>query len=81
MTNKTVHECAVTSSTAYYWNRVAIDNTAEIGDLGGLNWRMVLCLVAAWTIVYLCVMKGIKTSGKVGGKVVQNRFTSTVVHK
>lgn len=26
---------------------------------------MTVCLVLAWTLIYLCVMKGIKSSGKV----------------
>jgi SNF family Na+-dependent transporter len=27
--------------------------------------HMTVCLILAWTVVYLCVMKGIKSSGKV----------------
>lgn len=34
-------------------------------DNGGLKWWIVLCLMAAWIIVFFIVMKGIQSSGKV----------------
>ena len=36
-----------------------------IHELGGIRWQLVLCLLAAWVIVFLCLCKGIKSSGKV----------------
>ena len=36
-----------------------------MGDLGQVHWDLVLCLLAAWTIVFLCLIKGIKSSGEV----------------
>lgn len=35
-------------------------------DNGGFKWWIVLCLMAAWIIVFFIVMKGIQSSGKVG---------------
>lgn len=59
-------ECAMSSSpTSYFWYRNAIDTSSSLGDIEGLNLHMTGCLVLAWVVVYLCVMKGIKTSGKV----------------
>lgn len=60
-----VEECALSSATAYYWYRNAIDISPNIGDSGGMKWWMVLCLLAAWIITYLCMMRGIQSSGKV----------------
>uniref|UniRef100_A0A914IAH5 Transporter n=1 Tax=Globodera rostochiensis TaxID=31243 RepID=A0A914IAH5_GLORO len=61
-----VMECAnSTSPTNYFWNRQAIDTTDSIGDFGGFNWKMTGYLVFSWFLIYLCVMKGIKSSGKV----------------
>lgn len=34
-------------------------------ESGGLKWWIVLCLFAAWAIVFLIVMKGIQSSGNV----------------
>lgn len=58
-------ECEKSSETSYYWYRTAIDTTPDINHFGGLNWKMTLCLIAAWLIVWVSVMKGIKSSGKV----------------
>lgn len=45
------------------------DYVLGIGDstwdnFGSIRWEMVLCLLLAWCIGYLCVVKGVKTSGK-----------------
>lgn len=34
------------------------------GSLGKLNWDLALCLLLAWVMVYFCIFKGIKTTGK-----------------
>ena len=34
-------------------------------NFGTLRWQMALCLLGAWMIVYLCLIKGIQTLGKV----------------
>ncbi|CAJ0947146.1 unnamed protein product, partial [Mesorhabditis belari] len=59
-------ECALSSSpTMFFWNRKALDTSESIGNLEGLNPRITISLLCAWTLVYFCVMKGIKSSGKV----------------
>ena len=34
-------------------------------NFGGMRWQMVLCLLAAWSIVCLCLLKGVQSAGKV----------------
>ncbi|KAJ8395735.1 hypothetical protein AAFF_G00029720 [Aldrovandia affinis] len=58
-------ECEKSSATTYYWYRMALDISDSISDSGGLNWRMSICLLAAWTMVCLAMIKGIQSSGKV----------------
>ena len=41
------------------------DLTDGIEYFGGIRWQLLLCLVSAWIIVFFCVLRGIKTSGKV----------------
>ncbi|KAK7877078.1 hypothetical protein WMY93_032216 [Mugilogobius chulae] len=59
-----VPECEKSSATTYYWYRQALDISDSISEGGGLNWRMTLCLLAAWTMVCLAMIKGIQSSGK-----------------
>ncbi|KAL4659456.1 sodium-dependent neutral amino acid transporter B(0)AT2-like [Arapaima gigas] len=58
-------ECEQSSATTYYWYREALNITSSISESGGLNWRMTLCLLAAWFLVCLAMIKGIQSSGKV----------------
>ena len=37
----------------------------NISHLGDGQWHLALCLLISWTVVFLCIFKGIKTSGKV----------------
>ena len=37
----------------------------DIGDAGEFNWQLLICLFCAWVITYLCLFRGIKSSGKV----------------
>ena len=39
--------------------------TGEIGDFGDMRWELVGTTLLSWVVVYLCLFKGIKSSGKV----------------
>lgn len=36
-----------------------------IGELGGISLKIILTLALAWLLIFVCLMKGIKSSGKV----------------
>ncbi|XP_070554270.1 sodium- and chloride-dependent glycine transporter 1-like [Ptychodera flava] len=36
-----------------------------LDDLGPVRWQIALSLLFAWTVVFLCLLKGVKSSGKV----------------
>ncbi|XP_069047894.1 sodium-dependent neutral amino acid transporter B(0)AT2 isoform X2 [Lepisosteus oculatus] len=63
--NHTVKECSLSSPTTYFWYRRALDITDSIEETGSFNPIMTGCLLAAWAIVCLAMIKGIKSSGKV----------------
>ncbi|XP_071821966.1 sodium- and chloride-dependent glycine transporter 2-like isoform X2 [Apostichopus japonicus] len=48
-----------------YWNLEVRREAASMGETGGIVWPLAGCLAAAWIIVYVCLIKGIKSSGKV----------------
>ncbi|UYV77208.1 hypothetical protein LAZ67_15000129 [Cordylochernes scorpioides] len=55
---------AISASQAY-WDHYVLEKTSSIADPGGLKWDLCLCLLLSWIIVIVCLIKGIKTSGKV----------------
>ena len=36
-----------------------------LDQVGNINWQLALCLVLTWIVIYICVCKGVKSSGKV----------------
>uniref|UniRef100_A0A672YKM1 Transporter n=1 Tax=Sphaeramia orbicularis TaxID=375764 RepID=A0A672YKM1_9TELE len=59
-----VPECQQSSTVDYYFYRVTLNTSASITDSGGLHWPVVVCLLAAWTVIGICYIRGISTSGK-----------------
>lgn len=39
--------------------------SSGLDEPGQFNWELMLCLMAVWVMVYFCVWKGVKSSGKV----------------
>ncbi|XP_078395744.1 sodium- and chloride-dependent transporter XTRP3A isoform X2 [Cetorhinus maximus] len=60
-----VEECAKSSATEYFWYRETLNISPTINDSGSLHWGMILCLILSWLIVYLCIIKGTESTGKV----------------
>nr|XP_039249264.1 sodium- and chloride-dependent betaine transporter-like [Styela clava] len=55
-----------TSPTNEFWTNHVLRRTDGIHDMGSFtNWRMMLCFLFSWFVSYLCVFKGIRTTGKV----------------
>ena len=51
----------------YYQNRVLgfDENVYNWNNFGELRWELVLCLLVSWTIVCLCLIRGVQWTGKV----------------
>ncbi|OWF53371.1 sodium- and chloride-dependent glycine transporter 2-like [Mizuhopecten yessoensis] len=62
--NNTANGIARTPSEEF-WQRNVLDISENIDTMGGIRWQLALGLFAAWLAVFLCLIKGIKTSGKV----------------
>uniref|UniRef100_A0A671U0X2 Transporter n=1 Tax=Sparus aurata TaxID=8175 RepID=A0A671U0X2_SPAAU len=59
-----VEECARSSTVDYFWYRETLNTSTAIDESGGLQWWMVLALISAWTLLYVCTIRGIETTGK-----------------
>lgn len=48
-----------------FWNKQILQKSSSIEEPGNFVWQLFIALFAAWFIIYLMVVRGIKTSGKV----------------
>uniref|UniRef100_A0A1I8I9F9 Transporter n=1 Tax=Macrostomum lignano TaxID=282301 RepID=A0A1I8I9F9_9PLAT len=42
-----------------------LKTSSDINKFGSPDWKLVLCLLLSWIVIYCCMVKGIKSSGKV----------------
>ncbi|KAM9203433.1 sodium-dependent proline transporter-like [Mergus octosetaceus] len=56
-----------TSASEAFWKEqvLGVTHSSGLGDPGPVQWALALCLLAAWVVVFLCMLKGIRSSGKV----------------
>ena len=47
------------------FSRGVLQTSESIEETGGMVWQLVVVLAAGWFICALCLIKGIRTSGKV----------------
>uniref|UniRef100_A0A8C5AJ25 Transporter n=1 Tax=Gadus morhua TaxID=8049 RepID=A0A8C5AJ25_GADMO len=48
-----------------FWENKVLGISEGLDHPGRMNWEMLLCLVAVWILVYFCVWKGVKSTGKI----------------
>lgn len=48
-----------------FWENKVLRLSAGLEMPGALNWEVTLCLLACWVLVYFCVWKGVKSTGKI----------------
>ncbi|XP_069767428.1 sodium- and chloride-dependent transporter XTRP3A-like isoform X2 [Narcine bancroftii] len=60
-----IEECAKSSATEYFWYRKTLNISPTIDDTGVIHWGMILCLLLSWLIVYICIVRGTESTGKV----------------
>ena len=54
----------ITPATSYLVNDV-LDLSSGLWDFGHIQWKLALALAFIWVVTFLCVVKGIKSTGKV----------------
>ncbi|XP_077086289.1 inactive sodium-dependent neutral amino acid transporter B(0)AT3 [Siphateles boraxobius] len=59
-----VEECVISTPVNYFWYRQTLNISPGLEHSGSLQWWLVLCLASAWSIVYICFIRGIETIGK-----------------
>ncbi|CAK6970399.1 sodium- and chloride-dependent taurine transporter-like, partial [Scomber scombrus] len=66
--NKTLMLAATTNFTSpvtEFWEHNVLGISNGIDDIGPVKWDLALCLLLVWVIVFFCIWKGVKSTGKV----------------
>ncbi|XP_053181799.1 sodium- and chloride-dependent GABA transporter ine isoform X1 [Scomber japonicus] len=53
------------SASQQFFDLKLLEKTDGIEEAGGLRWEIFGYLIIAWVFVYLCIFKGVKSTGKV----------------
>nr|XP_019941056.1 PREDICTED: sodium- and chloride-dependent GABA transporter ine-like [Paralichthys olivaceus] len=53
-----------TASQEFFRNKM-LEQTDGVEEAGGVRWELFLILILAWILIYLCIFKGVKSTGKV----------------
>lgn len=61
-----IEECERATPTQYFFYRETLDISSSIEENGGIHTGQALCLMLAWMITYLFIVRGVKSTGKVG---------------
>ncbi|XP_031148953.1 sodium- and chloride-dependent creatine transporter 1 [Sander lucioperca] len=48
-----------------FWENKVLNISSGLDETGEFNWELTLCLMAVWVMVYFCVWKGVKSTGKI----------------
>lgn len=48
-----------------FWENKVLNISSGLDEPGSISWELTLCLMAVWILVYFCVWKGVKSTGKI----------------
>ncbi|XP_064197800.1 sodium- and chloride-dependent glycine transporter 1 isoform X2 [Anguilla rostrata] len=54
-----------TSPSEEYWKHKVLNISDDIGNFGEVRLPILGCLAVSWVVVFLCLIRGVKSSGKV----------------
>ncbi|XP_024118072.1 sodium- and chloride-dependent transporter XTRP3A isoform X2 [Oryzias melastigma] len=60
-----LEECERATPTQYFFYRETLDISPSIEENGGIHTGQALCLVLAWILTFLFIVRGVKSTGKV----------------
>ncbi|XP_061596093.1 sodium- and chloride-dependent GABA transporter ine [Cololabis saira] len=60
----TNHSYSSTASQEFFQYKM-LEQTSGVEEAGTVRWELFLILILAWTLIYFCIFKGVKSTGKV----------------
>ncbi|XP_067636970.1 sodium-dependent neutral amino acid transporter B(0)AT3 [Eurosta solidaginis] len=58
-------ECVASSPTQFYWYRTTLQCSESVNEPETFNYHMAIALIVSWFLVYICMVQGITSSGKI----------------
>lgn len=58
-------ECVASSPTQFYWYRTTLQCSESVDLPESFNYHMAIALIVSWFLVYICMVQGITSSGKI----------------
>lgn len=58
-------ECVASSPTQFYWYRETLNASPAVDEPQSVNYNVAIALITAWFLVYICMVQGITSSGKI----------------
>ncbi|CAM9283735.1 unnamed protein product [Lampetra planeri] len=65
LNNSCVETEGMRSPVIEFWERKVLRLSGGLHEPGDISYELVLCLMATWLMVYFCMWKGVKSTGKV----------------
>ncbi|KAL8619455.1 hypothetical protein ACOMHN_011806 [Nucella lapillus] len=53
------------SAAEEFWTASVLRMSGGLHDMGSVQWEMMICFFVAWLFIFLCLMKGVESLGKV----------------
>lgn len=63
--NTTLYNGTLMDPVTEFWERKVLAISGGITEVGTVKWDLALTMVFAWLVIFACICKGIKSSGKV----------------
>ncbi|KAL6104831.1 slc6a9 [Pungitius sinensis] len=63
--SEVVNRTKRTSPSEEYWKHYVLNISDDIGNFGEVRLPILGCLAVSWFVVFLCLIRGVKSSGKV----------------
>ncbi|XP_070557932.1 sodium- and chloride-dependent GABA transporter 1-like isoform X2 [Ptychodera flava] len=63
--NITIPVSEAETPSEQFWYNFVLQISGGIDEIDGIIWYLAVSLVLAWLLVYVCIAKGVKTTGKI----------------
>ncbi|CAB1455991.1 unnamed protein product [Pleuronectes platessa] len=64
-TNHATNSSYSSTASQEFFKIKMLEQTSGVEEAGEIRWELLLILILAWILIYLCIFKGVKSTGKV----------------